>query len=141
VPEDSIKNFLQYVFGVVEGLEAISQARGGDFITCPSCGTTFGGFKVSGKLGCANCYQAFREQIVQALSNIHGASKHKGKIPHGEQGVYADILARRELDEMRIQLAMAVESERYEDAARYRDIIAAITQNANLDSEAGENND
>jgi len=126
MPEDSIKNFLQYVFGMVEGIEVISQAKSDDFKICRTCGTSFGGFKVSGKLGCAKCYDAFREPIVQALSNIHGASLHKGKVLHGTDGLYADVLARRELDDARLQLALAVEDERYEEAAKLRDLITEL---------------
>jgi protein arginine kinase activator len=123
---DPIKNFLQYVFEMVEGMERMNQ--GADFQTCAECGTTYGGFKKTGKMGCANCYVAFRAQISQALRNIHhGAASHNGKIPQGSD-IYSDLLTRRELEENRRLLKAAVESEAYEDAARYRDIINELSQ-------------
>ncbi|MDR2167794.1 MAG: UvrB/UvrC motif-containing protein [Clostridiales bacterium] len=125
--DDPIKNFLQYVFEMVEGMERMS--AGADFQTCAECGTTYGGFKKTGKMGCANCYMAFRANIAGALRNIHhGAVKHTGKVPRGNDGMYSDVLAKRELEENRRLLRAAVEAEAFEDAARYRDIVNSLQE-------------
>jgi len=126
--DDSIKHFLQYVFQMVEGMERVSQADV-NFQTCDDCGTTFGGFKKSGKFGCANCYLAFREQLAQIFRNIHyGADRHVGKVLHGAGGAYGHVLTRRELEDTRRLLKQALETEAYEDAARYRDIINTLAE-------------
>lgn len=127
--DDHIKNFLEYVFQVVEGVERVSQTDV-NFKTCAECGTTFGGFKKTGKLGCAACYEAFRAQITQVLSNIHyGAKHHAGKLPHyASTEEHADLILRRELDDARLSLKQAIEAERYEDAARFRDQINALAE-------------
>ena len=116
----NMKNFLlQYFFNVAEG--RVSHEN--DSKACIKCGTTFGGFKKSGKLGCGYCYTTFREQLSQALKNIHRDNAHKGKIPQGAYGKYSDLVYRRDLEESRVLLKKAVDEERFEEAAKYRDII------------------
>lgn len=89
---------------------------------CPVCGLTYDGFKHNGKLGCAACYQTFRPQLDATLKSIHGSTTHRGKIPHknGEE-----LLAKKEMEHLKKELAKAIEEERYEDAAMYRDKIRA----------------
>ena len=118
--DDNLKNFLKYVFEIVEGMERRTQSGG---IACTSCGLTYGDFKKSGKLGCENCYQAFRSPISQAMKNIHGTNEYKGKIPRGQADKYSELLIKRELAENRLLLKKAVEAEEFEEAAKYRDII------------------
>ena len=127
--EDELKNFLQYVFDIVEGIERTAQgAAAFDFRECGVCGTTYGGFKKSGKLGCAECYAAFYDQIAGALKNIHGTSEHKGKIPQTSGGKYTGLQTRRELAEARGLLKKAVEAEEFEEAARLRDAISDLLE-------------
>lgn len=46
---------------------------------CPSCGTTRRDLDVDGRMGCADCYDVFEAEVVQALREIHGAVQHIGK--------------------------------------------------------------
>ncbi|MCL2752558.1 MAG: UvrB/UvrC motif-containing protein [Defluviitaleaceae bacterium] len=119
--DNEIKNFLQYIFEIIEGLER--DAGETDFLVCSNCATTYSGFKKSGKMGCAVCYTAFGEQITQALKNIHSSSVHTGKIPNSKNNRFSELITQRELNENRLLLKKAIEAENYEDAARYRDII------------------
>ena len=123
--DDNIKNFLQYVFDIVENAERRSQAAA-LAATCANCGLCYAEFKKSGKLGCQNCYTAFRNPISQALKNIHGTNEYKGKIPQGQADKYADMMIKRELAETRILMNKAVEAEEFEQAAKYRDIINGL---------------
>ena len=118
--DDNLKNFLQYIFEIVENVERRNQATA---ISCASCGLSYVEFKQSGKLGCQDCYTAFRSPISQALKNIHGTNEYRGKIPHGQADKYADMIVRRELAENRVLLKKAVEAEEFEQAAKYRDVI------------------
>jgi len=129
---NKIQNFLQYVFEMVEDMERLSQRDGG-VLACPKCATTYAGFKKSGKMGCARCYDAFRPHLSRALVNIHGSEVHRGKIPRGMGGRHQELVIRRELAENRLMLKKALESEQYEEAARLRDIIH------NLEQGGGEN--
>ena len=121
--DDNLKNFLQYIFEIVENVERRNQATA---ISCVSCGLSYAEFKKSGKLGCQGCYTAFRSSISQALKNIHGTNEYKGKIPLGQANKYADMIIKRELAENRILLKKAVEAEEFEQAAKYRDIINGL---------------
>ena len=123
--DDNIKNFLQYVFDIVENVERRSQAAAIGAV-CTHCGLSYAEFKKSGKLGCQNCYTAFRSPISQALKNIHGINEYKGKIPQGQADKYADMMIKRELAETRILMNKAVEAEEFEQAAKYRDIINGL---------------
>ncbi|MCL2376924.1 MAG: UvrB/UvrC motif-containing protein [Defluviitaleaceae bacterium] len=121
--DDNTKKFLQYIFEIVEGMER--RAQSGNF-TCTVCGLTYADFKKSSKLGCENCYQAFRAPISQALKDIHSTNEYNGKIPRGQADKYADLIIKRELAENRLLLKKAVEAEEFEEAAKYRDIINGL---------------
>jgi protein arginine kinase activator len=87
---------------------------------CPSCGIKFVEFRNTGRLGCPHDYQAFREELVPLLENIHGETKHCGKTPRrGQQSQEAQ----HELVQLRQRLKQAVTREDYEEAAKLRDQI------------------
>lgn len=96
---------------------------------CPECGLTFAQFRQTGRFGCAHDYQAFGSQVGALLHSIHKASTYTGKTPGGlaqvRDGKLIDdlALAREKLDE-------AVSREDYEQAARLRDEIQQLAQQA-----------
>ena len=49
--------------------------------TCPSCGTTLDEFRKTGYLGCADCYSAFREELIPTIRVLQGRLYHTGKDP------------------------------------------------------------
>ncbi|MCL2574564.1 MAG: UvrB/UvrC motif-containing protein [Defluviitaleaceae bacterium] len=126
--DDNTKSFLQYIFEIVESVERRAQTPN---ISCANCGITYAEFKKSGKLGCQNCYTAFRTPISQALKSIHGTNVYKGKIPQGQADKYKDMIIKRELTENRVLLKKAVEAEEFEQAAKYRDIINDLQEKIN----------
>lgn len=92
---------------------------------CPSCGLKFVEFRNSGRLGCPHDYQAFREELLPLLENIHGETKHCGKSPRrGAQTKEAEA----ELTTLRHRLKHAVTREDYEEAARIRDHIRRLEE-------------
>lgn len=92
---------------------------------CPQCGIKFLEFRNSGRLGCPHDYEAFREQLVPLLENIHGEAKHCGKMPRREPRAQQ---VRAELSQLRKQLQQAVNRENYEEAAQLRDKIKHMEQ-------------
>jgi protein arginine kinase activator len=76
-----------------------------------------------GRLGCADCYTAFREKLAPLIEKVHGASQHVGKIPSEKRGA---LSLRSELLRYRSQLRKAIEVENYEEAARLRDLIREV---------------
>lgn len=94
-------------------------------ISCPACHLSFEEFSKTGKLGCSECYHAFRPQMKQVLRSIHGNDTHTGKIPHSADG---KLRAKRELEALKLKLNDAVAAEQFEEAAKLRDEIKALSQ-------------
>ena len=87
---------------------------------CSRCGLSFEKFREIGKLGCADCYQTFRDELNHLLRRMHGSSHHSGKNPHRT----LDIVERdKRIWELRQKLQKAVKTENYEEAAKIRDLI------------------
>jgi protein arginine kinase activator len=75
---------------------------------------TYSEFQKSGRLGCAQCYEAFATPIETTLRRIHGNAEHHGKIP-AEAG--AGLSKKRKAEELKQKIAKAVAAEDYETAA------------------------
>ena len=90
---------------------------------CPVCGMTLEQFKQGGKLGCAACYETFAPYLQPTLKSIHGSNEHKGKIPKKSGG---QMMARREMETLKRKLALAIEKEEFEEAAKLRDRIRQL---------------
>ena len=97
-------------------------------VKCKSCGISYREFKVSGHLGCSNCYVSFREQLVPLLKGIHGNIEHMGKVP---LRLNRKLRARSQVLSMQKQMQQAIEKEEYEKAAEIRDKIKAIEKGEN----------
>jgi protein arginine kinase activator len=50
-------------------------------VQCPSCGLRYSQFSRAGRVGCAGCYEAFATQLQKVLHRVHGATRHKGRVP------------------------------------------------------------
>lgn len=127
LPGIDIKNLAGILNNLIEGKpgakkESIDPETAA--ITCEQCGMTYGEFKKCGMLGCAECYHAFREPMTALLQRIHGNTQHAGRIPGG---VHSGTSIRMNIDRLRQQLQKAVAAEEYEQAAKLRDAIRALT--------------
>ena len=89
-------------------------------IGCPSCGFTYRDFKQVGRLGCSECYEAFKGKLAPLLKRIHGADRHAGKIPFMISKIVKDT---RTLQELKVRMEKAIQTEDFEEAARLRDKI------------------
>jgi protein arginine kinase activator len=102
---------------------------------CPACGLTYADFKKAGRLGCAECYHAFRKYIGPLLKRIHGSGVHVGKLParaaapktprDADQTVSAPSTPApaNDIQALKERLQKAIENEEFEEAARLRDAI------------------
>jgi protein arginine kinase activator len=94
-------------------------------IRCEQCGFSQPDFKKHGRFGCPSCYDAFRGVLDPMLDGMHKGTLHTGKVPR-------TALARKSLHDRLTQLETdltdAIKSERYEEAARYRDEINQVRQ-------------
>jgi protein arginine kinase activator len=92
---------------------------------CEQCGFTQAEFKKHGRFGCPLCYETFAAIVEPMLGTMHKGTTHTGKVP-------ARAVSRKSLHDrlsaLEGELDHAIKSERYEDAARYRDEIMQVKQ-------------
>lgn len=88
---------------------------------CPNCGLVYDDFRKLGRLGCSECYTTFREYLGVLLKKIHGSSQHLGKVPARLPAGQKETA--ETLQDLKIQLQRAIQSEQFEEAARLRDKI------------------
>ena len=95
---------------------------------CPTCGLSYADFKKIGRLGCGDCYVAFKQYLVNLLKKIHGSPVHVGKAPTKT----ATKVPRKTVDaqELRERLRQAITMEAFEEAARLRDQIKELERKA-----------
>lgn len=129
-------------FGLAEAFLTPSQ-RAGDSAeaVCDACGFTASQLKKIGRMGCPECYTAFREGLDGLLRNMHKGTRHVGKRP-GKNVAAPQILPRQraaaarelsaglkpppglpppaDVNKLRADLDQAVKEERYEDAAKLK---------------------
>jgi protein arginine kinase activator len=94
-------------------------------VRCEQCGFTQSDFKKLGRFGCPVCYETFKDLLTPMLEGMHKGTSHVGKIPHTalDRKSLNDRLNKLELD-----LNEAIKTERYEEAARFRDEITRVRQ-------------
>ena len=95
-----------------------------DGLRCHACGGTLRDFRETGRLGCAECYEAFDFHLRDLLRRLHGSSHHAGERYVAPGADDAD--PRRVLLDLKDQLRRAVESENFELAAELRDRIRVL---------------
>ncbi len=118
-PKFLMHQFLAGILGGGENGQASAQTEvaGGE---CAACGMTYQEFSKGGRLGCPACYQHFADNLEPLLKRIHGSAVHTGKVPVRSGGT---IRIKREIAELRRQLAVKVDREEFEVAAELRDRI------------------
>ncbi|MEN6314293.1 MAG: UvrB/UvrC motif-containing protein [Clostridiaceae bacterium] len=123
-------NLGDFLWGIpaFSGGNGFPQAKQPEEVRCNVCGMSFEDFRKTGKLGCANCYQTFRDNLSPILRRIHGNIEHTGKVPGKASNCRK---AANELEKLKAQLAAAIEKEEYEKAAELRDRIRELETTGN----------
>ena len=96
---------------------------------CPNCGLTYQNFRKIGRLGCSECYEAFKKELGPLLKRIHGSDRHVGKVPLKGGKTIRDT---RTLQDIKLQLEKAIQMEAFEEAAKLRDKIRDLENKAKL---------
>lgn len=113
---------LQAVLAAV--LSAMAQKEQAPEITCPRCGETYSEFQKTGMLGCAECYQAFRKELTPLIARVQGRAQHAGRRPPVSEEEQARL---NQMESLRSRMEAAVAEENFEEAARLRDELRAMT--------------
>lgn len=91
---------------------------------CACCGSTFANIAETGKVGCAECYKTFGQELLPYLKRIHGSINHTGKTPGSKELVVTEV--KDNVSELKRKLANLVAAEKYEEAAVVRDEIKRL---------------
>lgn len=92
-------------------------------IVCPNCGLTYDEFKKTGRLGCSDCYVAFKVVLEPRIKSLQAGVKHIGKIPHMKS---EEIVRRKKLKDLKTEMQKLIVTEEYERAAVVRDEIKKL---------------
>ncbi|KPK40511.1 MAG: hypothetical protein AMJ78_07115 [Omnitrophica WOR_2 bacterium SM23_29] len=103
-------------------------------VKCSNCGMTYDDFRKIGRLGCGECYSAFKRSLIPLLKRIHGSTRHVGKTAVKLEKV-TGVAKVSELQELRQNLQRAIEMEEYEEAAKIRDRIRELEKKAKAKDE------
>ena len=92
-------------------------------VVCKECGMSYEEFGRTGRLGCANCYQAFEKLLLPLIKRIQRDVRHHGKVPSKAP---SDIKQTLELRELQERLRKSIQAETFEEAAKIRDRIQQL---------------
>ncbi|MBO5954806.1 MAG: UvrB/UvrC motif-containing protein [Clostridia bacterium] len=95
-------------------------------VVCPVCKTTLREFKSTGKLGCPNCYDMFREEISNIIKRIAPFETHKQDAIKTKPTKVEKPSKEEQIKALREQMKQAVSEERYEDAAKIKKQITKL---------------
>jgi len=119
-----IQSFLSSVLSVL-GSEKKTEEQ--PTVVCSSCGLSYQEFEHTGRLGCAQCYRDFADQLKPSLQKIHGRTQHAGRRPKAYVPDPQDELNQR-VNELRKLMDEAVAAENFEEAARLRDELRSLME-------------
>jgi protein arginine kinase activator len=125
---------------MVDGMSSTDEEKIGP-VQCPNCGMHYSTFRETGRLGCADCYNAFGSKLRPLLRRIHGSTRHVGKLPAHDGAVVthvgklpahdgAVVTPQRQVQRLHDELLRAVEREEFERAAEIRDQIKTLEKEA-----------
>ncbi len=89
---------------------------------CPVCGTTYSDYERTGLLGCASCYDVFKEDLLPSIRRIQGKVTHVGKTGENND----EFGLHRKLKILQEELEKALREKRYLDADRLNKQIKEI---------------
>ncbi len=90
---------------------------------CQCCGSSFEDIAKSGKVGCAECYDTFYDELLPSVRRIHGRTSHTGKLAHSAG---TGVRIRNEIAKCRTELEQAIKAQEFEKAAELRDRIREL---------------
>ena len=109
---------------------------------CPSCGTNLYDIKQKGIIGCSECYETFKNEIIEAMTQHGIYGPYTGTMPYQIEGFKNTLTIRSDIQ---AKLDAAVKAENYEKAAVYRDYLRELEKgcvtDGIIDSENGETDD
>ncbi len=96
-------------------------------LRCQTCSKTFQDIVREGRVGCADCYSTFYDQLLPSIQRIHGKTTHVGK---QSGGIIVSTIdnTQDEIEVLKNQLKKSVEAQEYEKCAELRDRIKSLEE-------------
>ena len=116
------------VSDLLSGLTDLAKEITGEerpFVKCPRCGLSYEEFGRTGRLGCAECYEAFGKLLLPLIKRVQHATRHVGKRP---SRLAPPVKAAYDLKELQNRLQKSIQEEAFEEAARLRDQIKQLEE-------------
>lgn len=95
---------------------------------CDCCNTCFSDIAESGKMGCSECYNTFKNKLIPYLKRVHGTTEHIGKRPSEQKSELINVSEISKIDTLRAELLEAIKMEEFEKAAALRDEIRTLKE-------------
>ena len=95
-------------------------------LRCSCCNASFSDIAESGKMGCSECYDAFKNKLIPYLKRVHGTTEHIGKKLNKTSSALATVTVEDKKETLRAQMLKAVSEENFELAAKLRDEIKEL---------------
>lgn len=126
-PSASFDHFFSSFFGKKSILE--------NTLRCPVCGASLADISEVGKMGCAECYHTFLDQLMPSIQRMHGNTRHIGKHPMGtalqvmtKTKQEQQLDAKSQIEQYQEQLKQAIVEQNFELAAELRDKIKLLSE-------------
>lgn len=120
----SLQQFITNWFGTpLKSSTRDEKQKSASQVTCPHCKLSYLHFLKKGKVGCAMCYTAFRPYLPSILEKLQAGTSH---ISTTESEVDVNQQIEEQIQMLREQMKLAIEQERFEDAAKLRDEIKLL---------------
>lgn len=123
----SIHNLLSGLMELDASVGTANQASRPAESRCQTCGMTYAQFAKIGRFGCGDCYKYFGERLTPLFKRVHGNTVHVGKVP---KRAGRNVQVRRQIEKLKRELAIKVEHEEFEAAAKLRDQIRELERQA-----------
>lgn len=92
---------------------------------CPNCSLTYDEFGRTGRLGCAECYEAFSKLLIPLIKRVQHSTQHLGKRP---SRLAPPLRQQHDLRDLQNRLQKSIQQEAFEEAARIRDQIRQLEE-------------
>lgn len=104
---------------------------------CDKCKMTYDEFVSQGKFGCDRCYEVFSDNIDPILKRLHGNNRYVGRkaILNNSTPIKTEKTEKKtkeddKISDLKAELRKMIKEEKYEEAAKIRDIIKNIENKA-----------
>jgi len=130
IDENDVFSFKNLIAGILNPESKDYEVQQGEALKCENCGLSYQEFVKEGKVGCAECYDTFEDNLRPLVKRIHGSEKHIGKAP---EDMHKYLRVKEDIKQLKEEMEQVIEEENFERAAELRDEIYALEKKIGSD--------